>query len=274
MYFADDATLESQLKRLHLAFIRRNWRQMVERAEQEQWSYRDFLSVLTGEEVAHRAQTGLVRRTRQARFPFIKTIEEFDFSYQSTLRALMLGSFLSPEYVKCGGSLILEGKPGRGKTHLAIAIAYKAILNGSDALFVTAAELIEELSAAADAGKMREGLKRFVSPGVLVIDEVGYLSLRQNAANVLYHVVNKRYLKKKPLILTTNKALTQWGQVLHDEDLASAILDRVLHHGRLLILDGPSRRTQSPKSSHQSPQDTARLSGTSTPYLTEPTWSR
>ncbi|MBO6514845.1 MAG: hypothetical protein JJ974_12855, partial [Phycisphaerales bacterium] len=82
----DDTTLEWQLKRLHLAFIRRNWRSVVERAEQEQWSYRDFLAVLTGEEVAHRAQTGIERRTRQARFPFLKTIDEFDFSHQSGLR--------------------------------------------------------------------------------------------------------------------------------------------------------------------------------------------
>jgi DNA replication protein DnaC len=268
---ADDTTLDWQLKRLHLAFIRRNWREVVERAEDEQWSYRDFLAVLTGEEVAHRTQTGIERRTHQARFPFLKTIGEFDFSHQSALRATMLGSYLGAEYVASGANLILQGKPGRGKTHLAIAIAYKAILNGADALFVTAAQLIEELSTSAENGKMAVGLKKYVSPGVLVIDEVGYLSLRQDAANVLYHVINRRYLKSKPVILTTNKALTQWGKVLHDEDLASAILDRILHHGRLLILDGPSQRTHSlipGLSEHAQP---VRVSGISPSDLTEPT---
>ena len=269
--FADDATLEWQLKRLHLAFIRRSWRDVVERAEREQWSYRDFLAVLTGEEVAHRTQTGIERRTHQARFPFLRTIEEFNFSHQSALRVTMLGSYLGPEYVASGANLILEGGPGRGKTHLAIAIAYKAIVNGFDALFVTAAELIEELSTAAEQGRMGEGLKRYVSPGVLVIDEVGYLSLRENAANVLYHVINRRYLKKKPVVLTTNKGLTQWGQVLHDEDLASAILDRILHHGRLLKLDGPSQRTNSRSPGLADHPQPVRVSGISPSYLTEPT---
>ena len=271
MLNTDDLALDGLLKRLHLAYTRRNWSAAVDRAEREQWSYRDFLAVMVGEEVAHRAQTGIARRTRQARFPFLKTIEEFDFSHQSTLRQIMLGSFLTPEFAPSGGCLILQGKPGRGKTHLAVAIAYKAILNGFDALFITAAELIEELSGAAEEGRMHNALKRYIVPAVLVLDEVGYLSLRDNAANVLYHVINRRYLKRKPIIFTTNKPLTEWGEVLHDPDLAAAILDRVLHRGRLLILDGPSGRNQQPLTSPQASDSSAIISGTSVPDLTEPT---
>ena len=271
MLTIDDLALDGLLKRLNLAYTRRHWHDAVSRAEREQWSYRDFLAVLTGEEVAHRAQTGVARRTRQARFPFLKTVEEFDFSHQSTLRQIMLGSFLGPEFVPSGGSLILQGKPGRGKTHLAIAIAYKAILNSFDALFTTAAELIEELTVAAEQGRMQEALKRYVAPAVLVVDEVGYLSLRHNAANVLYHVVNRRYLRRKPMIFTTNKPLTEWGDVLHDTDLAAAILDRVLHRGRLLILDGPSIRNQKPLTGPRAGDPSAIISGTSVPDLTEPT---
>ena len=271
MLTMDDLALDVLLKRLNLAYTRRHWSDAVDRAEREQWSYRDFLAILAAEEVAHRAQTGIARRTRQARFPFFKTIDEFNFSHQSTLRQIMLGSFLGPEFVPSGGSLILQGKPGRGKTHLAIAIAYKAILNGFDALFITAAELIEELTVAAEEGRMQEAIKRYVAPAVLIIDEVGYLSLRQNAANVLYHVVNRRYLRRKPMLFTTNKPLTEWGEVLHDPDLAAAILDRVLHHGRLLILDGASVRNQEPLTGPQAGKPSAIFSGTSVPDLTEPT---
>lgn len=237
-----DEQLDILFKRLHLANIRRNWREAVDRAEQGRWSYREFLTTLVSEEVAHRAQTGVQRRTRAAKFPFLKTLEEYDFKMQSTLRARMLGSYCGHELVADGKCLVLHGKPGRGKTHLAIALAYKAILNGYDALFTTAADLIEDLHTAATQGGLRERLKRYVSPAVLIVDEVGYLALRDDAANVLYHVVNARYLKRKTILFTTNKPLTKWGEVLHDPDLAETIIDRVLERGRIITLDGPSMR--------------------------------
>lgn len=266
-----DADIDRLLKRLHLAFLRRHWTDLVERAEKEQWSYRDFFVVAVREEIAHRVQTGIGRRTRDAKFPFLKTIEEFNFKLQSDLRQVLLGSFLGPEFVASGQSLILQGKPGRGKTHLAVSIAYKAILNGHNSLFTTAAELIEDLASASEAGRLSVALKRYVAPDVLVIDEVGYLTLSDNAANVLYHVVNRRYLRHKPMIFTTNKPLTMWGRVLHDNDLAEAILDRVLHHGRLIILDGPSVRSPTIL---QSTTETAIVSGKRSPEFSEPTEMR
>ncbi len=133
-----DIDLESLLKRLHLANARRIWRDLIVRAETEQWSFHHFLALLVAEEVAHRQQTRLARLSRRAQFPFLKTIDDFDFTYQSTLRLALLGSALAPDFVTEGRCLILHGKPGRGKTHLAVAIAYRAIQNGFDALFVTA----------------------------------------------------------------------------------------------------------------------------------------
>ena len=237
--------LDGLLKRLHLANARRNWRTLVERAESEQWSAREFLGVLTTEEVAQRQQTRVQRAVRQARFPFLKTVDDFDFSLQSSLRLQLLGSYLSPELVSEGRNLILLGKSGRGKTHLAVAIAYRAIQNGYNASFVTAAVLIEELSRASGAGRLREALAGYLQPHVLVIDEVGYLSYGPDAANVLFHVVNERHLRRRPILFTTNKSpLTNWGDVLHDHDLAEAIVDRVLEKGRLIVVDGPSYRTR------------------------------
>lgn len=216
----DDASIDNLLKRLSLANTRRVWRDLVVKAEKEEWSYRDLLGVLVSEEVSHRQGTRLRRVSSTAKFPFLKTVDDFDFTYQSTVRLQLIGSSLSPEFVTEGRSVILSGKPGRGKTHLAISIAYRAIQNGFDAFFTTAAALIDDLSAACQQGRLRERLGAYVKPDVLVVDEVGYLTYGANAANVLFHVVNERHLKRRSMIFTTNKELELWGTVLHDQDLA------------------------------------------------------
>jgi DNA replication protein DnaC len=236
--------LEAMLRRLHLPTIRRLATELEERAETEQMRYRDYLAVLVAEEIAHRAQTRVTRSVRKAKFPFLGTIEDFDFTFQSSVRLQLLGSFLGPELVSEGRNLILSGPAGTGKTRLAIGIAYRAIQNGFEARFTTAATLIEELSNAARIGRLADTLHTYMHPHVLVIDEIGYLSLRDNAANVLFQVVNERYLQKKPMLFTTNKPLAAWGQVLHDPDLAEALLDRVLERGRHIELRGPSYRTR------------------------------
>jgi DNA replication protein DnaC len=271
-----DVDLDRLLKRLNLANTRRVWRDLIERAEAEQWTFHQFLQTLVAEEIAHRTQTRLVRLSRRAQFPFLKTIEEFDFTYQSSVRLTLLGSALSPDFVTEGRSLVLLGKPGRGKTHLAVAIAYRAIQNGFEALFVTAAELIDELSAAFRSGRLAQALARFTHPHVLVVDEVGYLTYGTDAANMLFHVVNDRHKRRRAMVFTTNKPLSAWGRVLHDEDLAQAIVDRVLERGRLLQLDGPSMRTKhlglDAVAAVESPSDqVVRISGKRWSEFPEPT---
>ncbi len=241
------------------------------------WSYRDFLTLLVTEEIAHRQQTRLGRLTRRAHFPFLKTIDDFNFTYQSTLRLHMLGSALAPDFVTEGRSLIFSGKPGRGKTHLAIAVAYRAIQNGFDAFFTTAATLIDDLSAAFRDGQLAQALQAYTHPAVLVVDEVGYLTYGTDAANMLFHVVNERHRRHRSMIFTTNKALKAWGRVLHDEDLGQAIIDRVLERGRLIRLDGPSIRTlhlkldEALKDESDQDDEVARISGNKWPEFPEPT---
>jgi DNA replication protein DnaC len=270
-----DVQFDVLLKRLHLANTRRAWRELVHRAERDEWSYRDFLALLVSEEIAHRQQTRIARMVRRAHFPFFKTIDDFNFTYQSTVRLALLGSALAADFVTEGRCLIFGGKPGRGKTHLAVAIAYRAIQHGFDALFVTAAELIDDLSGAFRRGQLADALARYVHPAVIVIDEVGYLTYGTDAANMLFHVVNDRHRKKRAMIFTTNKPLTAWGRVLHDEDLAHAILDRILERGRMLTLDGPSMRTRhlgvDDATSPEASAPPARISGIDRPEFPEPT---
>ena len=236
--------LDGLLRRLHLPTIRRLYPEFQDRAEVEEMSHRDYLAILVAEEVAHRAETRIQRATRKADFPFLRTIEEFNFKLQTSVRLSLLGSYLGPELVSEGRCLILGGRSGRGKTHLAVSIAYRAIQNGYDARFTTAAQLIDELSNAAREGGLSEALVPYVQPHVLVIDEVGYLTYCDDAANVLFQVVDHRYLHRRPMLFTTNKPLSQWGRVLHDPDLAEAITDRVLERGRCIQLRGPSYRTR------------------------------
>jgi DNA replication protein DnaC len=268
--------LDGMLKRLHLPTVRRLYADLEDRAEQEEMSYRDYVALLMAEEIAHRAQTRVQRSVRKAKFPFLQTIEDFDFTFQTSVRLQLLGSFLGPELVSEGRNLVLSGPTGTGKTRLAISIAYRAIQNGFEARFTTAAELIEELSNAARTGQLVKALHAYTHPHVLVIDEIGYLSLKDSAANVLFQVVNERYLQRKPLLFTTNKPLAAWGHVLHDPDLAEAILDRVLERGRHIQLRGPSYRTrhhprkeQNSGESHEAPG--AIFSGNLVPDFPEPT---
>jgi DNA replication protein DnaC len=271
-----DLNIDAMLKRLSLANTRRTWRDLVARAEGEQWSYHDFLSTVVAEEVAHRQQTRIQRNAQRSCFPFLKTVDDFNFTYQSTVKLALLGSALSPDFITDGRNLIFHGKPGRGKTHLAVAIGYRAIQNGFDALFVTAAELIEDLSVASQDNQLANALVRYVAPHVLIVDEVGYLTYGQDAANVLYHVVTQRHQAHRSMVFTSNKHPDDWGAVLHDDDLAAAIIDRVLERGRLMKLDGPSMRTQhlgldAPAHAAAGSQPVVRISGIQESEFPEPT---
>lgn len=239
--------LEAGLRRLHLPTIRRLYKPLAAQAEKEDWTYQELLEYLVSEEIAHRCETRISRATHKAKFPYLKTIEEFDFTFQASIERKCLGRFLGPELVEEGRNVILLGKPGRGKTHLAIGLAYKAIQNGYDARFVTAAQLLNVLHRAQRDGSIEETIEQFTHPGVLVIDELGYLTYGPDAANHLFQVVDERYLQKKPILVTSNQEPETWGKALHDADLADALVDRLMERGEVIRLRGKSYRNPEAK---------------------------
>jgi DNA replication protein DnaC len=244
---SEPTPLEAGLRRLHLPSVRQRYAPLEQEAREGGWSYGEYLERLVEEELSHRREKRIAQLVRRAGFPFLKTLEEFDFTFQQTIKRKMLGPYLGCELVSGGRSLIFWGPSGVGKTALTIALAYKAIQHGARALFVTCTELIGYLVQERAKGQWEAALRRFLEPEVLVIDEVGYLGYGPYAANMLFPVVDKRYLAgDRPMLLTTNKDPQEWGAVLHDNDLSAAILDRLLHRGEILKMGGRSYRQHRP----------------------------
>jgi DNA replication protein DnaC len=239
--------LDAELRRLRLPTVRARYPELEQQAITQGWSYSEYLERLIQEEIARREELRIARAARRAGFPFFKTLEEFDFTFQRSVERKALGPYLGPELVSGGRNLILWGKPGLGKTALCIALAYKAIQHGASARFVTCTELIGELVQARARGDWEKAFAGFLGPDVLIVDEVGYLTYGPYAANTLFPVIDRRYLHgQRPVLLTTNKDPKEWGTVLHDDDLSAAILDRLLHRGEILRLEGRSYRQHRP----------------------------
>jgi len=238
-----NADLSHLLRRLSLPTMHRLLEETERHALNHQMGHREFFAHLVVAEVLNRDQTRVQRLTRRAGFPYLKTLDEFTFAPKGGVRKDLIAPYAAPDFVTAGRNLILSGKPGRGKTHLAIALAFRAIQAGSDALFVPAAHLIDDLARAAQRGALQQAADPYITAKCLVIDEIGYLPHAAEAANVCFTVIDARYHRRRPTIFTTNKPLRQWGAVLHDNDLAEAILDRILENGRHIEITGRSWRT-------------------------------
>lgn len=217
-----------------------------EQAAKKDLGYREFLTAALQTEWNGRHQKGVEARMKLARFPWVKTLEGFDFAFQPSLDRKVIRELTALGFVDRCENIIILGPPGVGKTHLAIALGIKALDAGHTVLFLSLESLMTRLTRARRENRVERQLQQFVYPKVLIIDEMGYLPLDELGATVFFQLVSARY-ERGAIVLTSNKSYADWGMVFGDTIIATAILDRLLHHSTTVNIRGESYRLKDRK---------------------------
>ncbi len=234
--------LLDQLDYLKLPFIKTHHSELAAEAGRQNWDHQEYLRRLVDGEFGQRQQRCIERRIKAARFPVIKTLEQFQWSWPKKINRIQVQNLFRLEFIPQKGNVIFLGNVGLGKTHLAIALGYAACLEGHSVLFADAIAIINDLTAAQKAGSLKRAIKKYLRPETLCLDEVGYLPIDQAGADLLFQVISQRY-ERGSIILTTNKPFKQWSSIFNnDATIASAVLDRLLHHAETVVIEGSSYR--------------------------------
>jgi len=234
--------LRKHLKYLGLTFMHQNFEPLVERAVQTQWSHIDYLSALAEGEAGLRLDRSIKRKIRMARFPVVKTLDQFRWSWPSLINRALVQNLFRLKFLEEKTNVIFLGGVGLGKTHLATALGYAACLEGKSVLFATAIDVINTLSAAQSANRLKVEIKKYLAPTLLILDELGYLPIDKRGADLLFQVISLRY-EQGSTIITSNQAFKHWPRLFNnDSTLTSALLDRLLHHAEVVPIEGKSYR--------------------------------
>ncbi len=233
--------LENLLDKLRLDHLEAQLDAVCEQAAEKQLDYKTFLVQALQTEWQGRYQKGIEARLRLARFPWLKTLEQFDFDFQPSLDRRQVRELARMSFVERAQNVVILGPPGVGKTHLAIGLGIKAVEAGYSALFLTLENLMLRLVKAFNENRLERSLQQLVYPKVLIIDEIGYLPLSNLEASLFFRLVVRRY-ERASLVITSNKGFLDWGEMFNDPVLATAVLDRLLHYSTTLNIKGESYR--------------------------------
>src|SRR5262245_32401603 len=233
--------LQSALSGLGLKAIEARLENLLEQASKTEPSYADFLHDLLGCEVDARRSRYLRARLQLAHLPFVKNFDQFDFSFQPSIDERQIRELRTLRFVHEASNVILLGPPGVGKTHLSVALAQAAIQAGFGAYFITAHDLVTDLGRAYREGRLDRRMRIYLAPRVLIVDEMGYLPLDDMGATIFFQLVSARY-ERGSIIVTSNKSYGEWDSIFGDPIIATAILDRLLHHSTTINIRGESYR--------------------------------
>ena len=228
-------------KRLYLGLVAARLDQLLEEGARENQTYLDFLDRLLLLELQSKGEKRVRMGIQIAHFPIKRSLEDYDFDLQPGLDRRLIRELETGTFVAHAENVLLLGPPGMGKTHLAIGLGRKVIERGASCLFVSATALVGQLLRAEVEGRLEERLLYFSKPKLLIVDELGYLPFERRAAHLMFQLVNRRY-EKGSLMITSNQPVGAWGEVFGDTILATAILDRLLHHSHIITIKGESYR--------------------------------
>jgi DNA replication protein DnaC len=233
--------VQEQMRRLKLVRTAEELPLLLQEASKHEQSYSDFLEELVSRELAAKHDRLTTMKTTMARFPFHKTLESFDYKFQPSLEPKVIKELATGRFIADADNVLLLGPPGVGKTHLAVGLGLRACASGYRTTFTTASGLIASLVKAYQENRLEEKLKLLVQPKLLIIDEIGYLPVERLGANLSFQLVSRRY-ERGSILITSNQSLAGWGAVFGDQVIATAILDRLLHHSTILNIKGESYR--------------------------------
>lgn len=235
--------IEGHLKALKLKGLVPLYKELSERASQGNLQYEEYLALLLEDEFKRKTEASIKAKVGKARFPFFKTLEEFDFTFQPNLKEKEVIKLSSLEFVERKGNVLFLGPPGVGKTHLAIGLGIKACIAKYRVVFTSTQRLIEDLVIAKKDGSLMGRLMAYSRLHLLIIDELGYMPISREQANLLFQLVSIRY-ERGSIILTSNYAFDEWGKIFEDNVVAAAIIDRILHHASIFYINGSSYRVK------------------------------